>query len=314
MKKLTAILLALLILVALTACGKAAKNEINDSSMSNEMAPGYTGGPIDEESKDKAPSSPEETGTISGIDSVNDLEYRKIIKEASLSAKTEDFDGFISGLREKTTADGGFVQSYSSNGTDGKRRATLELRIPADKFDAFIASISEKASVANYQESIQDVTMQYADTESRIKALRTEQDTLLGILETAKDLDSVIKLQDRLSDIRAEIESYESQKRVYDSLISYSTLTVYTQEVERIPSASGEKQSVWQEIGSSLSDNLYQIGQGFRAFFIWFTGNLPYFILIAIFAAAVIFIVRATIKHNKKKKQNTKENKGESQS
>ena len=88
-----------------------------------------------------------------------------------------------------------------------------------------------------------------------------------------------------------EIESYESQLRTYDNLIDYTTVTIYISEVERTIAA--ENQSIWQEIGTNISNNAQDIGAFFTALFIWLASALPYLIILAVAAVIVIVIVKA---------------------
>ena len=66
----------------------------------------------------------------------------------------------------------------------------------------------------------------YVDMQSHVKALRTEQNTLLELIEKADKLKDIIALQSQLTQVRYEIESYESQLRMYDNRVNYSTLNL----------------------------------------------------------------------------------------
>ena len=298
MKKILPLFFALLLLFTFCACSAQKEKQ----SVSN-------GTELDRQLSQELPSRKNlDNGALD--DASNDTEPadRKIIKEAYLSAKTENFDDFLSRIKEETANSGGYLQEISVNGAKTRRYAELNLKIPADKFDAFTQEISAEISLSNYRETLSDVTMAYADTESRILALRTEQETLMGLLEKAEDLNSIIKLQDRLSDVRSEIESYESQKKIYDNRISYSTLVIELYEVERISAAGESPRGFWQEISTAFSDNLYAVGSGLRGFFIWLIGTLPYWFPVAGIAAAIGFAVRHSIKKKQKKSNQVQDN------
>ena len=82
--------------------------------------------------------------------------------------------------------------------------------------------------------------MNYVDTETHLAALRTEQESLMRILADAETVEDLIAVQSRLSEVRYEIESYESVLRTYDDQIAMSTVTLRVQEVEReTPAVAG---------------------------------------------------------------------------
>ena len=62
-----------------------------------------------------------------------------------------------------------------------------------------------------------DVTLRYVDVDSHKKALETEQERLLALLEKAENVEDIITIENRLSDVRYELENYESQIRLLDN-------------------------------------------------------------------------------------------------
>ncbi len=56
----------------------------------------------------------------------------------------------------------------------------ITARIPSDHLSAFITEVEANGNVTNKQESVEDVTLSYADVESRKKTLLVEQGALMG--------------------------------------------------------------------------------------------------------------------------------------
>lgn len=225
---------------------------------------------------------------------------QKLIKTVTLNMETREFDTLLSGIQSKVSEIGGYTEGSYINGNSyyesGNRTASLALRIPVDKLDSFVTTVSGLGNVTSKNESVEDITLQYVDTESHKKALETEQERLLTLMEQAENVEDIITIETRLSEIRYELQNYESTLRTYDNQVSYSTVNINLYEVER--ESSPEKQSFTGEIKSRLADNFYQIGQGLRSFCIWFVASLPYFVLLA---AAVFLIIRFVRKIAKKK-------------
>ena len=95
----------------------------------------------------------------------------------------------------------------------------MTARIPAKRLDEFVQRVGEQSNITNKEERVEDVTLQYVDLESRKKALATEQDRLLELLEKAESVEDIISIEARLSDVRYELESMESQLRTLNNQI-----------------------------------------------------------------------------------------------
>ncbi|MDE6406830.1 MAG: DUF4349 domain-containing protein, partial [Lachnospiraceae bacterium] len=157
---------------------------------------------------------------------------RKLIKTVNISAETEDFDTLVPGLQKQVEGLGGYIESISVYDVNSyyvedqrvkQRCANLTARVPKEKLDGFLAQVGEQTNVTSRSENVEDVTLQYVDLESRKKALLTEQERLLELMGKAESVEDIIAIEGRLSEVRYQIESMESQLRTYDNQIDYST-------------------------------------------------------------------------------------------
>ena len=99
------------------------------------------------------------------------------------------------------------------------------------------------------------------------------------------------------------MDSYKSQLRKYDDLISYCTVRISVREVWRETVPDGRTQTFGERIATGLKENLLDIGEGFSDFAVWFVTSLPYLLIWAVVIAAVVLIVRAVIRRHRKKKE-----------
>ena len=227
---------------------------------------------------------------------------RKLIRTYNLDVETLEFDEFISALTSEVSAIGGYIESSSVNGNSynysSSRYANFTCRIPAEKVPAFLSTIDGLGNVTYSYENTTDVTLTYVDTEARIKSLQTEYDRLLELLAEADSIDTIILLEQRITDVRYQIESYTSQLRTYDNLVDYSTVTLGVNEVKRV--SSGEKETVWERISSDFGDNVYDIWVSAQDFFVWFVANIPYFIIWGVIITVAVLIINRCFKNNAK--------------
>lgn len=239
---------------------------------------------------------------------------RKLIKNVNLSVETETFEELLATITEKTESFSGYIEeSYTYNGSNyygrGTRNASMTIRIPAQQLDAFLSSVSEVSNVISRNDSVSDVTLQYVDMESHKKALTAEQDRLLELLEQAESVEDIITIESRLSDVRYQIESMESQLRTLQNQVSYSTVYLDIQEVEKLTPV--EEQTRGEMIREGFVDSLYGVGNGLLDFGTAVIIDLPYLVVWAAVILLVILIIRLLRKHRKNKKQKKMQEKQE---
>jgi len=228
----------------------------------------------------------------------------KIIRTFYLEVETQEFDSLITTINSEKDRLKGYIESSEISGkhynySEENRYASIVVRIPRNKVDEFVLSVDDKANVVNSQESSEDVTLQYTDIESRKKALEIEQERLFDILEKADNLENIITLESRLSDIRYELQNYETQLRTYDNEVEYSTVNLSINEVERMSPTQEEKKTVGERIKYGFSDTIYSISEGLKNFLVWFVVNLPYLLIWAAIITGIIIIIKKVTKKRK---------------
>lgn len=228
---------------------------------------------------------------------------RKLIKRQYITMETKEFDTLTQFIQDKVNAAGGYIEYSSVSGSsyryDSTRYANYTIRVPVTELDGFVSAVKEAGNVTDFSESVEDITLSYVDTESRIAALKTEQETLMEMLDQAGDLDTLLAIQSRLTEVRYQLESYESQLRVYDNDIDYSTVNVDIYEVERETKVVDD--SFGSRLKERLSANFYGLGQSLESFAIFVIGGIPYWIILALAVIVVVLIIKLIRRRARKK-------------
>lgn len=229
---------------------------------------------------------------------------RKLIKNVYMDVETEEFDKLVPRIENKVEALGGYIENMnlyngSSAYEDYNRSADMTIRIPKDRLDEFVSEVAEISNVVSKNESVEDITLQYVDLESHKKALETEQERLLALLEQAETMEDIIAIEERLSQVRYELESMESQLRTYDNLVDFSTVNISISEVERLTPV--EEISDMQRMTQGFVRSVGNLLQGIKNFFIGLVICLPYLLFLALIIFAIVRLVRMLIKRNEKK-------------
>ena len=209
----------------------------------------------------------------------------KIIYTASVSIETTEFDKAVAALENQVQKIGGFVESsnvtgdtqYNSDGT---------------------TSIVNRWAYYTSRDA-QNVTSAYTDYEARLSSLNTQEERLLDMLSKSEDVETLIALEQRLSDVRYEIESIERSLRNYDMQIRYSTVELDLREVEVYTPTVPVRRTFGQKLSDSLSDGWTGFARGVQNVILGLASALPALVLLAVIVIAVI----AGIKTARKKRR-----------
>lgn len=177
------------------------------------------------------PSPIRETSAPAGIS--------KIIKSGDLDLLVKSVDeaaGAIGALRVGLGGQPGDA-SFSEYGSGGKR-GDMTIWVPSEKFDEAMASIKKLAlRVNNERVSVQDVSAQFVDLESRLRNLKVAEAQYLEIMKRSGKISEVLDVTRALTDTRAQIEQAQGQMDYLSRQVALSSIHVSLTQ-EAIPGAA----------------------------------------------------------------------------
>lgn len=290
MRKLLTLLLCGIMLLCLCSCAA--------SEMSGGIADKFDGGYNRVDSGDL--TSKEDLSVDSELP-----ENHKLIQKVWMNAETEDMSPLLEQVSAKITELGGYIEAQQiQNGSQysGRRyrSADLTIRIPADQLDRFVSQIAEVSNIVSTNKTVEDVTLKYVATESRMLALQTEQNRLIELLAMAESLEDVLTIEDRLTDVRSELEQVTSTLKLYDNQVNYGTVYLSINEVREYTVVE-EPETVWERIGTGFVESLKNVGDFLVELFVFLVVKIPYLVLIGAVTTVIIVVLR----QRKKKKKNT---------
>ncbi len=182
-------------------------------------------------------TAPDLTQTnVTGEEEVSSPSERLIIKTANLSLLVKNVRESVSKIHDLAKSMNGFITNSSISEVgekEGQLRATVTLRVPAEKFDETL-TILKNAAIKVKSENVtgQDVTEEYTDLQSCLTNLEATEQQLLQIMKRAGEIKDVLEVQRELNNVRGQIEQTKGRIKYLEQSAKLSSITVYLATVE----------------------------------------------------------------------------------
>lgn len=223
------------------------KNEVKEQKGKDKKESGG-GQKVTSKSEDKGPSEEEGEGAKKPDDKplankpVEQAGPRKIvIRTGEIEYEVQSFDAAVATIaRLVKNIKGGFIATVNSDKlANGKVRGSVSVRVPPENLDTLIldlrTNLGKGGELKNQRIRSDDITKQYTDLESRLKAGRAMEERLLQIIKNGKgEIKDLLAVEKELGEWRTRIEELEGNLRFYANQVALSTLkiTLYEKEMQ----------------------------------------------------------------------------------
>lgn len=221
---------------------------------------------------------------------------RKIVKTLNLTAETKDFDSAVDYIQtyvEKYT--GQITNSHIDSGRKDiknyRKYAHFTIKVPAEKLDSFLDEIGGGINIISKNLNIEDVTDTYDDSESRKKSLLLEQEKLNSLMARATSVEDMVKIEDKLSNVRYELENIEKRLKRLDGRIIYSTIELTLEQVVTYTEDIDTKDYSIEGILKQLKANFRATIRYIKNALIYLFVHLPSIIFVLILSIILAFII-----------------------
>lgn len=155
-----------------------------------------------------------------------------VIRNGQASIEVDKIDPAIVKVRQLATQLGGYVGNSSVvGGHDQVKSATLELKIPAQRFDQAVNGLGNIGKVESVNATAEDVGEEFVDITARVNNAHRLEDRLIALLATRTGkLQDVLSVERELARVREEIERYEGRIRYLKTRAAVSTLSITVHE------------------------------------------------------------------------------------
>lgn len=206
---------------------------------------------------------------------------RKVIFNAFLNLRVDNFKKAQSSLEAKAESYGGYIVNSQTNNYDDQLNGNMVFRIPDNHFQDFLHdSEGIAAEVTERQVTGNDVTEEYVDLESRLKSKRTVEARLLDFMKDAAKTEDLLKISEDLNRVQEEIEQLLGRIKYIDNQTAYSTVTInMMQNLVYVPKVDSTQLNTWEKTKKQFATSLNFLLVVFSGSVIFLAGNLPIFLI-----------------------------------
>jgi hypothetical protein len=158
---------------------------------------------------------------------VNENIERKLIKDGRVEFETNNLSETRKIVLDATEKYNAYVSSEQEYKYSEKINITLVLRVPAEKFDLLLQESTQGVKrFDNKEVHVMDVTEEFLDIQARLKTKKELEYRYLALLKQAKDVSDILEIEEKMGQLRSDIESIEGRMKYLQSQVRFSTLTV----------------------------------------------------------------------------------------
>ncbi|MDY7084588.1 MAG: DUF4349 domain-containing protein [Actinomycetota bacterium] len=216
------------------------------------------------------------------------VEQRSIIYRGSIAVRVDNVEaaaGLVTGI---ATTSGGFVGGDNRSSGSGSDTATMELRVPADKFSGVVDQLAKLGAEEQRQINTEDVTDQTIDLDARIAVQQARVDSGRKLLAQAKSLNDLVMLEREVATRESDLASLQAKKRHLADLTALSTITVTLLGPEAAAVADDDPPGFLSGLGAGWDALLASL----RVLLTVLGALLPWLIAFGLPAWAIVYAVR----------------------
>jgi hypothetical protein len=216
---------------------------------------------------------------------------KKLIYKANLNMEVEDYGKAQTEIRNLVTMANGYIIEFNENMSQYEQGGTFILKVPASGFSPFLNKL-EQVKHESLQRSIQgqDVSEEYVDLESRLKAKQLMEAQYTEFMKKATKSTDLVAFANELGSIQESIEQIKGRMRYINQNVSFSTveLRVYQTDESIAVKEKEEQGPLLERASDALKGSLNALSVMFQWIVVILAGALPILIGVGIILAIVL--------------------------
>ncbi|UOQ51243.1 DUF4349 domain-containing protein [Hymenobacter cellulosivorans] len=172
----------------------------------------------------EAPGAPDAGETASP--SVAPAATRKIIYHADVRVKVASLPQANARMDSLIRAFGAYVSDASEKREDGQWEHQMTIRVLPARFQDLLNHLNGLGALESKTLGSDDVTAEHADIAARLRTKRAVEQRYVALLSQAKKVADILEIEEKLGEVRGDIEATESRLKTLDDQVGYSTITL----------------------------------------------------------------------------------------
>jgi hypothetical protein len=267
----------------------SADTSASSSSVDANAAAGTKGMAVKGSDSDKAA---EAAAGLTGTDVVAGLN-KKLMYKANLTMEVEDYAAAQSEVRNMITLSGGYIIGFTESMSEYEKGGTFIMKVPASGFSPFLNNL-EKIKNEGIQRNIegQDVSEEYVDLESRLKAKQLMESQYIEFMKKATKSADLVAFANQLGAIQEQIEQIKGRMRYIDQNVSFSTVELRLYQTDKSIADIKQKEQgpLLTRASDALTSSLHALSVMFQWLIVFLAAALPILIVAGIILVIVLWL------------------------
>ncbi|WP_052745630.1 DUF4349 domain-containing protein [Allosalinactinospora lopnorensis] len=184
---------------------------------------------------ENGPAAPEAEGGADGdaggdaavAGSEVDARERAVVHTAELTVEVTEVEAAADDAKEWVGDAGGHVAAENIGTETGEGpRASLTLKIPADRYEEALDDLGDLGTQADLQRKVDDVTEEVADVDSRVESAEATLDRLRELLDEADSVEDVLAVESEISNRQQELEALQARQQALQDSTTFGTVNL----------------------------------------------------------------------------------------
>lgn len=237
---------------------------------------------------------PEANGDIADGSGRIAADNEKLVYTANATVETTEYVDAMEALRTLMSEHDAFAEYEDEwEGYGGLMSASLTIRVPTEDYASLVGGLDAIGKVTSRSARVENITRSYSDNEVVIAGLEAQEGRLLEMMDAASDVEDLILIEERLSDVQMRLDQANSRRDSMDADVALSTVQLDVHEVSRVSETGRE--SYGERLVYAFGDMWDSFVEGCGDFLI----GAVYFIPFAVGLGVAVFIVRVVIRRRR---------------
>lgn len=221
-----------------------------------------------------------------------------LVYRGDVEITTKDYEQAMSGLGELFETYDCFIESsreytnYRYYDETDLMVYSATIRVNSKDYDAFMNGIGGLGVVSSKSSNVQNMNMEYSDTVTALKIQQARLDRYLERLETERDNEIALQLENQIAEIQIQLQQLESRKALIETDVAYSYIDLEIREVKAYSAQVTHDDPLYKRVWVEIVNTYYEFTEFLVDVLFFCIHAFPYFVILVI----VWLVIRKKLK------------------